>query len=154
MLWAYRIIARPYTRETPFKLVFGTEAVIPVEVNLSNLRREPFNKEANEESHRLDLDFLDKVRKDSLQIKTKYKKKLTKYHDQKVKLRRFNPGELVLRKVIEVTKVPTQGKLNLTWEGLYKIVKYSRRGTYYLKLLDDKQLPRPWNVEHLKKYYC
>ena len=114
MLWAYQIIARPYTRETPFKLVFGSEVVIPVEVNLSNLRRKPFNKEANEESHRLDLDFLDKVRKDTLQIKTKYKKKLTKYHDQKVKLRRFNAGELVLRKVIEVTKVPTQGKLNPT----------------------------------------
>ena len=38
--------------------------------------------------------------------------------------------------------------------GPYKIVKYSKGGTYYLELLNIKQLPHPWNVEHLKRYYC
>ena len=81
VLWAYRTTARTHTGETPFKLVFGLEVVIPMEISLSSLKREPFDEEANKESHSLDLDFLDEVREDALQIKTKYKKKLTKYHD-------------------------------------------------------------------------
>ena len=45
---------------------------------------------------------------------TKYKQKMKKYHNQRVKLRRFNLGELVLCRVIEATKDPAQGILNLT----------------------------------------
>ena len=78
---------------------------------------------------------------------------MAKYHDQRVRLRRFNPDDMVLRKVSQATKDPTQGKLGPTWEGLYKVIRYSRKGSYYLEDLNDKPLPRPWNVEHLKKYY-
>ena len=39
VLWAYRTTARTPTGETPFKLVFGTKAVVPTEVGVSNLRQ-------------------------------------------------------------------------------------------------------------------
>jgi len=45
VLWAYRTTARTPTRETPFRLTYGTEAVIPIEVGVANVRRETFNKE-------------------------------------------------------------------------------------------------------------
>ena len=32
VLWAYKTTIRTPTKETPFKLIFGTEAVIPVEI--------------------------------------------------------------------------------------------------------------------------
>lgn len=112
-----------------------------------------FNEKTNNESHRLDLNYLDEVRDDALRRMMRYKKKRTKYHDQRFKLRRFNPGDLGLRRVAKATKDPTKGNLNLTWQGLYNIVKYSKRGTYYLESLDGKQLSRPWNVEHFKRYY-
>ena len=35
-LWAYRTTTRVPTGETPFKLTFGTEVVIPVEVGLTS----------------------------------------------------------------------------------------------------------------------
>ena len=60
---------------------------------------------------------------------------------------------MVLRKVSKATWDPAQGKLGPTWEGPYKVVCYSRRGSCYLKDLNDNPLPHPWNVEHLKKYY-
>lgn len=66
VLWAYQATTRTHTRETPFKLVFGLEVVILVEVSLSSLKKEPFDEEANEESRSLDLDFLDVVKKDVL----------------------------------------------------------------------------------------
>ena len=49
VLWAYRTIARTLTGEIPFRLTYGTEAVIPVEVGVTSVRREMFHKESNED---------------------------------------------------------------------------------------------------------
>ena len=83
----------------------------------------------------------------------KYRQKMAKYYNRRVKLRRLEIGDLVLRKVSIATKDPNQGKLGPTWEGPYKVVHYSRRGSYHLEILDEKKLLRPWNIENLKKYY-
>ena len=38
VLWAYRITTRTSMRETPFRLTYGTEAVIPVEVGVTSIK--------------------------------------------------------------------------------------------------------------------
>ena len=38
VLWAYRTTVRNLTRETPFKLAYGSEAVIPAEMHMANHR--------------------------------------------------------------------------------------------------------------------
>ena len=38
VLWAYRTTSRTLTGETPFRLTYGTEAVIPVEVGITSIR--------------------------------------------------------------------------------------------------------------------
>ena len=48
ILWAYRTTARTPTGETPFRLTYGTEVVISVEVGVTNIRRKVFNKEDND----------------------------------------------------------------------------------------------------------
>ena len=50
------------TRETPFKLTYGSEAVIPAEVHMANHRVMKYQDEDNEEQLRLNLDLIDKVR--------------------------------------------------------------------------------------------
>ena len=47
VLWAYRTTTRTPTGETPFNLTYSTEAVIPVEVGLTRLRREFFDEQDN-----------------------------------------------------------------------------------------------------------
>ena len=47
----------------------------------------------------------------------KHKEAMAKYYNRKVKVRKFNTGDLVLRKVSQATKDPSQGKLGLAWEG-------------------------------------
>jgi hypothetical protein len=37
-LWAHRTSRHGATKVTPFELVYGQEAVLPIEVNLQNLR--------------------------------------------------------------------------------------------------------------------
>ncbi|XP_057958466.1 uncharacterized protein LOC131151231 [Malania oleifera] len=40
LMWAYHTTKRAATRETPFMLVFGAEAVIPAEVGIPSWRRQ------------------------------------------------------------------------------------------------------------------
>ena len=82
-----------------------------------------------------------------------YQERMTRYYNQRVKLKRFNLGDMVLRKVSQATKDPNERKLGPNWEGPYKVIRHSRRGSYYLEDTKGKPLPRPWNAEHLKKYY-
>ena len=66
----------------------------------------------------------------------KHKEAMAIYYNKKVKVRRFNTGDLVLRNISHATKDPSQGKLGLAWEGPYKVIRHSREGSYYLKSLD------------------
>ena len=83
----------------------------------------------------------------------KYKGAMARYYNKKVKVRRFDIGDLILRKVSQATKDLSQRKLGPAWEGPYKVIHHSRERSYYLKTLDSQELSRPWNIEHLKKYY-
>ena len=59
VLWAYRTTQKSATRETPFSLAFGTEAVAPVEVGIKSPRVELASEEQNDEALRLNLEILD-----------------------------------------------------------------------------------------------
>ena len=117
VLWAYRTTARTPTGETPFRLTYGTEAVIPVEVGVASTRRTTFSKEENDDKLRVNLDCLDEVRDKSSGKMIEYQRKMAEYYNKRVKLRQLDIGDLVLRKVNTATKNPTQGKIGPTWEG-------------------------------------
>ena len=48
-LWAYRTTARTPTGETPFRLTYDTEAVIPVKVGVTSIRRGTFSERLNDD---------------------------------------------------------------------------------------------------------
>ena len=56
---------RTPTRETPFKLAYGSDAVIPVEVGLTSYKVAHYNNEENVKQLHLSLDLVDKVRMDA-----------------------------------------------------------------------------------------
>ena len=146
-------MARTSTGKTPFKLTYGTEAVIPVEVGVTSIRREAFNEESNDDHLRQNLDCLDEVREQASIRLTKYQLKMAEYYNKRVKLRRLDIRDLVQCKVTTATRDPAQGKLGPTSEGPYRVIHYSRQGSYHLETIDGQRLPRPWNIEHLKKYH-
>ena len=61
VLWAYHTTARTPTGETPFRLVYGTDAIIPVEVGLTSYQVENHSEDKNEDALRLQLDLVDEV---------------------------------------------------------------------------------------------
>ena len=70
-----------------------------------------------------------------------------------MKLRPLAPENLVLRKVLGTAKNPVWGKLGPNWEGPYHITSMVGIGAFYLEDLDENGVPRPWNVNNLKRYY-
>ena len=111
VLWAYRTTVRTPTWETPVKLVYGSEAVIHAEVHIANHRVMKYQDEDNEEQIRLNLDLINEVRMDEKQWIARYKNLMARQYGAMVKPRRFNIGDLVLKKVSLATKNPAHAKL-------------------------------------------
>ena len=70
-----------------------------------------------------------------------------------IRLRRFQIGDMVLRKTFQKTKDPSVGNLAPKWEGPYLIDVEAGKGAYWLETLEGDVLPRSWNAIHLKAYY-
>ena len=107
ILWAYRIIARTPTGETPFQLAYDADAVIPVEVGLTSYRVENYTEDKNEEAIRLQLDLVDEVRATAEQRLARYQNLMSKHYNSNVRHRDLQIGDLVLRKVMGATKDPS-----------------------------------------------
>ena len=134
---------RTPTGETPFKLAYGSEAIILVKVHMANHRVMTYQDKDNEEQLRLNLDLIDEVRTDVEHKTAKYKNLMARQYDAMVKSMRFNIGDLVLKKVSLATKNPAHGKLGPNWERPYRIINSKKQGFYYLEALDGKKLEHP-----------
>ena len=100
VLWAYKTTARSTIGETPFSLAYRYKAMVPVELGAGSLRRDNFNPEQNMILQRRELDFLKEKRCDSQLRVVVYQRCITQYFNLKVKTRRFQVGDLVLRRVL------------------------------------------------------
>ena len=83
MLWAYKTMVRTPTGETPFKMAFGIEAVVPMEVGMSSLRRASYDEQSNDDGRKLALDCLLEVRDDAAQRMALYQERMRRYYNQR-----------------------------------------------------------------------
>jgi len=97
-LWAHRISRHGATKVTPFELVYGQEAVLPVEVNLDAYRLAKQNDLSAVVYHDLMMDNIDEVtdvRLTALKKIEKDKARVAKAYNKKVRSKSFQVGELV-----------------------------------------------------------
>ena len=153
VLWAYRTTPRKSTRETPFSMTYGAEAVIPLENGFPTMRSSAFTSDGNNELLKRNLDLIEERRENTRVQLAYYQHKLKQSYDLSVKLRPLAPGDLVLRKIVGNTKNPAWGKLRPNWEGPYRITSVAGVGAYYLENLDERTALHPLNVNNLKRYY-
>ncbi|XP_074337528.1 uncharacterized protein LOC141674727 [Apium graveolens] len=121
VLWSYNTTPRTTTGETPFSLVYGCEAMVPVEVGSGSFRRDNYDSEANEVNHRPYLDMIEETREDAQIRVAAYQQRIARHYNSKVRARTFKVGDLVLRRVMPNTKVVSHGVFGANWEGSYKI---------------------------------
>ena len=102
-LWAHRISTHRATKVTPFELVYGQEAVLPVEITLGAYRVARQNDLTVGEYHDLMMDNVDEVtdaRLAAIKEIEKDKIAVTKAYNKKIKTKSFQIGDLVWTTVL------------------------------------------------------
>ncbi|KAL0417368.1 UNVERIFIED_CONTAM: Gag-Pol polyprotein [Sesamum latifolium] len=103
VLWAYRTTPRSSTGETPFCLVYGTEAIIPAEIGEETQRVAQYDVTKNQEERVFDLIVIEEKRDAAYARILHHKEFMMRSYNKKIRLRCFQVGDLVLKKV-EVSK--------------------------------------------------
>nr|KYP75646.1 Retrovirus-related Pol polyprotein from transposon 17.6 [Cajanus cajan] len=153
VLWAYRCTPQSTTKETPFRLTYGADAMIPVEVGEPSFRRQHFQEDSNDTSLRAELDVLEEVRDNSQVVAEACKQRMSRRFNSNLKPRTFHDGDLVWRATGSARRNPSEGKLAANWDGPFRVRHALHNGAYKLEELSGKVLPRTWNSTHLKTYY-
>ena len=98
VLWAYRTSPMARTRETPFKLAYDTEAMLPIEVGSSSYRAITFEEEGIQTT----LELIYEVRDHAVQRMEKYKEKTQTHSGKKPNEDRVNTKKQNIRGYLEV----------------------------------------------------
>ena len=109
VLWTYRTTPRRSTRETPFSMTCGAEAMTPLETRFPTLRTSLFTPNSNDNLLEKSLDLVEERRENAMVQLAYYQQKLKQGYDSGVKLRPLKPRDLVLRKVVGTSKNPAWG---------------------------------------------
>jgi hypothetical protein len=108
VVWSHNTIVSRSTGFTPFKLLFGDEAITPEEAKTGSIRTTaPTEDEAN---YHVAKDTIEGVKLQAVENINKYQAETIKWRDRKVRLKNIKPGHLVLRRVANPDRV---GKLQL-----------------------------------------
>ncbi|XP_043813700.1 uncharacterized protein LOC122723866 [Manihot esculenta] len=111
ILWTLRTTPRSSTKETPFALAFGTEVVVPIELQVPTHRVQFHDENANSDKLRSNLDALEEVREEA-QIRTAaYQQRAARYYNIRVRERSLKIGDLALKNLEAIGKRAAVGKL-------------------------------------------
>eukprot|EP00253_Pinus_taeda_P006767 PITA_06767 len=136
---------------TPFQLVYGLEATLPIECEIPSLKLVVELLPVKERL--LYLERLDETRRlASLAIEAQ-KKRVKTHFDNSVNPRSFVEGDLVLLYDQAKDKLGA-GKLEPMWHGPYILKRVLQKGAYELINYEGNPLDKPRNGLYLKKYYA
>ncbi|XP_025639166.1 uncharacterized protein [Arachis hypogaea] len=153
IIWGYNTTIHSTTKETPLRLVYGSDAMIPVEISQSSLRTEMADHTTKETARQFELDLLEEVISSTTIKQLVMQQHIARRYNQRLHPRSFQVNNIVLRKAEQARRPSSHGKLAANWEGPYRIIEVIGNGAYRLQTLDGKDLPNTWNVSSLKLYY-
>jgi transposase InsO family protein len=149
VLWSLRTTPNSSTGYTPFFLLFGAEAVLPTNVRYCAPRVVAYVKEDAEKALADAQDLLDEARDVALARSVVYQQRLRNYHSRRVRVRSFEPGNLVIH-----LKQTSTSKLEPPWEGPYLVHEAILGGAYRLRdPRTGKDIDNPWNAQQLHRFY-
>ncbi|RDY08029.1 hypothetical protein CR513_07785, partial [Mucuna pruriens] len=154
-LHGYRTSVRTSMGATPYSLVYGTKAVLPIEVEIPSLRvlAEVELEEAEWIQQWLDqLNMIDEKRLNALCHSQLYQKRIKKTFDKKVRPRIFKEGDMVLKKILSNTK-DQRGKWTPKYEGPYIVKHAFLGGALILTNVEGHDLKHPINADAVKEFF-
>jgi hypothetical protein len=133
-------------------MVYGSEAVIPVEIRQPSWRI-MYPAQESEQLLREDSDMVEEIQEAARIKELSRKQQVAQRYNLRVVTRSFQIGDLVLRRVSIGNRNAKDGKLRENWEGPYRVRSVAANGAYHLETLKGKEIPRTLNVVDLKRYY-
>ena len=132
-LWAYQTSVKTATGFTPFQLVYGVEAIFPIECEIPSLKiavqllPETFALEAR----LVELEQLDETRRDAATTNEAHKRRVKLQYDKFVYPRISSKGDIVLV-YDQASDALGVGKFVAMWHGPYIVKCVLSKGSYEL----------------------
>jgi hypothetical protein len=97
VVWSHNTTISRSTCFTPFKLLFGVEAITPEEAKAGSIRTAASTED--EADYHVAKDTIERTRLKAVENINKYQAETIKWRDRKVRLKNIKPGHVVLRRV-------------------------------------------------------
>ncbi|KAI5427349.1 hypothetical protein KIW84_032680 [Lathyrus oleraceus] len=143
------------TGATPFSLVYGMEAVLPVEVQIPSLRVLMDVKLQEAEWVRTryeELSLIEEKRLAAICHGQLYQQRMKRAFDEKVRPRVYHVGDMGLKRILPPQN-DRRGKWTPNYEGPFVVKKVFSGGALLLTTMDGEDFPSPVNADAVKKYF-
>jgi hypothetical protein len=124
--------------------------MLPTDVEYGSPRLRAYNEQNNDAARENALDQLEEACDVALLHSARYQQSFRRYHDQHVRRRDLNVGDLVLQ---QNQNNKGRHKLTLPWEGPYIVVEVLKLSTYKLSNKKGEIFTNAWNIEHLRRFF-
>jgi hypothetical protein len=149
-LWGLHTQPSKPTGQSPYFLVYGSEAILPADIMWDSPAVEQYDEGISEDSRRVDIDGLEEARCSALVQSARYLGGIRCYHDHNVKERSFNVGDLVLHRIQNMEGLH---KLSPPREDPFTVSKVTGPGSYRLQTLEGEDVSNSWNIDQLCRFY-
>jgi hypothetical protein len=153
-LWAYRTSIKTATSFSHFQIIYGLEAVFPIECQIPSLKLavQLFPETSSLEECLLYLEQLNEQHRDTALANKSHKQKVKCQYERSVRPHIFSEGDLVL--VYHQDKDPLGAdNFKPMWFRLFIVKEVLRKVAYRLVDFEGNVLVEPRNGLYLKKNY-
>jgi hypothetical protein len=147
-VWSHNTTVSRAMNFTPFRLLYGAEAMLPEEIKRWSLRIATETVPCPNEVEEKDL-----LKSDRLKVVVnleKYQEQTRAWRDPMVKPWELDLGNLVL---LRRPNTESTGEFKPKWTWPYVVTQKTRPGTYCLLDIEGRVLEHSKNTENLRRYY-
>lgn len=145
VIWSHYTTESRATKFTPFKLLYGEDAMTPEELHHGSYRTEAPNEDIKPT-----INTIEAIKTQAATNLGKYQEETRWWRNKKLKPPETKEGDLVLRRI---PKSRLQGKMYCKLEGLFLVTSMARPEACRLRTLEGVEDPYSWNKDMLQRYY-